>query len=364
MKRYFIVSLFILSVLLMPQVSKAATLESLLQQVISLQQQLIQLLRNKQTPISGGVVVPTNENSEKQTVKLFFILSEGDARLGKIVACGSSAVAVDKQIDKTTMPLTKSLEALLSEKREIIEGTELYNFLADSDLRVDKVTIQSGVAHIYLLGKLIENGSCGGAAAIAQITETATQFRTVSSIKLYVNGKPYVGDSAGSESVKIVDKFGLWKVSYPQGLAGELSDLGLALRQDPIFEIRSGSENSYFKRRVNGQDIRYFFEDFYHFCVNDSSLAPEGVGSGPDQIHVKKLSIDGKVFCQVSLADSGMGKTAKTYEYISSAKIGDHTTYLGINFSLQGLMGISPTAWAKAINLIEEQVIFSLDTNK
>lgn len=98
-------------------------------------------------------------------------------------------VMIDEQIAPTQAPLSAALKKLFSLSSTTVDGW--YNFIAktNSTLSFDHATIENGVASIYLTGSLSGlGGVCDDPRAAAQITQTAMQFSTVNSVRLYLNG--------------------------------------------------------------------------------------------------------------------------------------------------------------------------------
>ncbi len=87
--------------------------------------------------------------------------------------------------------LTNSLKALFENKitTDFLPGNIIPTY--HPKLTLDDVKIENGVAKIYLGGNFDgeKDGLCGASLAIAQITETAKTFSTVSSVEIYQGGK-------------------------------------------------------------------------------------------------------------------------------------------------------------------------------
>jgi hypothetical protein len=82
-----------------------------------------------------------------------------------------------------------SLEAVLSAGKRY-ESQGLYNALANSPLRIQKIERAGGTARIYLAGYLEIGGECDSPRVLSQLTETATQFQDVDKAELFLDGKP------------------------------------------------------------------------------------------------------------------------------------------------------------------------------
>jgi spore germination protein GerM len=100
---------------------------------------------------------------------------------------GTGLVPIEVQITPTKRVLRAAIEALLSlPKGKRADG--LINALADSQLRVDDVTLVAGKATIAMSGRLNIAGVAGEVYATAQLQVTARQFPTVKEVTILVNG--------------------------------------------------------------------------------------------------------------------------------------------------------------------------------
>ncbi len=115
-----------------------------------------------------------------------FLISQG----GGSVGCGDQVVPVPRRIAATNGVLAAALNDLLSLKSQGYGESGLYNALYQSDLRLDIVRIINGEAEIVLSGTARTNGVCDKPRIIAQIDQTARQFSSVTSTKIWLNGQP------------------------------------------------------------------------------------------------------------------------------------------------------------------------------
>lgn len=100
-------------------------------------------------------------------------------------------VMIDRQIEPTTMPLTRSIELLFSIDDTNINGARHFIPNTADTLKFDRAEVINGVAKIYLTGRLSGlAGVCDNPRTAIQIEETALQFVTVDSVQLYLNGEP------------------------------------------------------------------------------------------------------------------------------------------------------------------------------
>lgn len=99
-------------------------------------------------------------------------------------------VFVEETIQATTTPLTAALHTLFAYEDTSVGGWD--NFIAKTNdtLTFEEVTINNGVASVYLSGELSGlAGVCDNPRARIQIEETALQFSTVDEVEIYLNGQ-------------------------------------------------------------------------------------------------------------------------------------------------------------------------------
>ncbi|HLO17956.1 MAG TPA: GerMN domain-containing protein, partial [Anaerolineales bacterium] len=137
------------------------------------------------TEVQQAPPTATVAASTEQIVKIFLIALEDNGQSGSLVGCGDSAVPVT--IPQTQGVLRAALEKLLSAKKQFYGESGLYNALYQSDLQVEKVTIEQEKALIHLTGTLMLGGVCDAPRVEAQIKQTALQFSTVNEVAVFIN---------------------------------------------------------------------------------------------------------------------------------------------------------------------------------
>lgn len=138
-------------------------------------------------PTAPPAASPTPQEMSLQV----FLIAVGDNGVsGKMIGCGDSAVPVQLEVPYTVGVLKASLGALFSIKERDYGESGLYNALYQSDLQVQKVTLQNRKATVYLTGTLQLGGECDTPRVKAQIEETALQFSTVDQVEVFLNGQP------------------------------------------------------------------------------------------------------------------------------------------------------------------------------
>lgn len=142
------------------------------------------------TPTKSAASTPSaSASAEKMTVKIFMIAEGDNGASGKLIGCGDSAVAVNREIPKTEAVLKAAIEQLLSIKDRAYGQSGLVNSLFESNLQVQSVAIENNKAVIKLTGTVMSAGSCDDPRLKAQLEETALQFPTVKEVDIFINDK-------------------------------------------------------------------------------------------------------------------------------------------------------------------------------
>jgi len=128
--------------------------------------------------------------------RIFLISLDDKGAAGPAVGCGDSAVPVEVDLPAPMPALWGSLEAVLAAGKRY-ESQGLYNALANSPLRIQKIERAGGTARIYLAGYLEIGGECDSPRVLSQLTETATQFQDVDRAEIFLDGKPLEGLLSG-----------------------------------------------------------------------------------------------------------------------------------------------------------------------
>jgi hypothetical protein len=135
---------------------------------------------------------PSGENAGKtgvNKVKVFLIAIDDNGKSGKKLGTGDSVVPIEVTVEPTNAPLKAALNKLLSIKDRIYGQSGLYNPLYQSNLILERVTIENGEAKIYLTGNLMLGGVLDNPRVKAQLEEIAFQFTSVQKVSVYINNK-------------------------------------------------------------------------------------------------------------------------------------------------------------------------------
>jgi len=138
-------------------------------------------------------------------VKIALLIDSADnIYRGDGIARGcDKVVMVERQINPTTMPLNASLKLLFTDKTPWPYKTGVPgNFVGgrpDIPLTFSRATLENGVAKVYIYGNVTFSGVCDDPRLVSQVEETAFQFPSVKSVKIYVNDKEWTAPSGKGE---------------------------------------------------------------------------------------------------------------------------------------------------------------------
>ena len=139
-----------------------------------------------QSPTTSPIASPSPTDTTK--VKIFMIALGDNGASGKLIGCGDSAVAVEREVPATQAVLKAAIEQLISVKDATYGESGLTNPLSQSSLNFVSATIDdNGKATVRFSGNLSLPGECGDARIQAQFEETALQFSTVQSVDIFIN---------------------------------------------------------------------------------------------------------------------------------------------------------------------------------
>lgn len=123
-------------------------------------------------------------------IQLPMLISSTYDAEGKERGCDSIQL-VDVQITETTAPLNGAYRALFSFGADIDQYIGNY-VMNHPNLKFEKVTLNNGVANVYLLGELSTiSGVCDEPRLRIQLEEVAFQFATITGVEIFINGELY-----------------------------------------------------------------------------------------------------------------------------------------------------------------------------
>lgn len=141
---------------------------------------------------SSGETVKSGDGegvSDKAAYNIFLIDIEGKGGSGKPIGTGDYVVAVEGSMKESQKKIIDAFTELFSIKEQWVGEAKLYNALYQSELKVESVTIDKGVATVRLTGSFMIGGALDGPRVQAQLFETVLQFEEVQEAVIYINGK-------------------------------------------------------------------------------------------------------------------------------------------------------------------------------
>lgn len=126
-----------------------------------------------------------NSTQEVQVAVVADVQAQKIIENTKKLSCGSIAFVTTRVTGPAI--LTNTIQALFEDKIlvDFVPGNIIPTY--HPDLTFEKVTIDNGVARVYLNGNFggTHDGWCDASLAIAQITETAKTFPNINSVEVY-----------------------------------------------------------------------------------------------------------------------------------------------------------------------------------
>jgi Sporulation and spore germination len=146
-----------------------------------------------QTPSPQGGDAPPDPAAVAGRVKVVLIAPRDGGRLGRKVACDDSAVPVEVELPRPEPAFAGAVRALLAMGERYDRGSGLLNQLYASHLELAGVERRGGQATVRLSGYVELGDACDNARLLAQLTETALQFRGISQVQFEIDGQPLAG---------------------------------------------------------------------------------------------------------------------------------------------------------------------------
>lgn len=138
----------------------------------------------------AGAEPPPEPTAAAERVRVFLIAPQDGGRSGRKVACGDSAVPVEVTLPRPAPALEGALRALLAMGDRYDRGSGLLNPLYASRLQLAGMERQGPQVRVRLTGYVELGDACDNSRMLAQLTETALQFRGISSAQFDVDGQP------------------------------------------------------------------------------------------------------------------------------------------------------------------------------
>jgi hypothetical protein len=133
---------------------------------------------------------PPEAAATADRVRVFLIAPQDGGRAGRKAACGDSLVPVEVPLPRPGPALEGALRALLAMSDQYDRASGLLNPLYASRLEVAGVERQGAQLKVSLTGYVESGSACDNSRMLAQLTETALQFRGISYVQFEVDGQP------------------------------------------------------------------------------------------------------------------------------------------------------------------------------
>jgi Sporulation and spore germination len=138
----------------------------------------------------AGAEPPPEPAATAARVRVFLIAPQDGGRSGRKVACGDSAVPVEVTLPRPAPALEGALRALLAMGDRYDRGSGLLNPLYASRLELAGMERHGAQLEVRLTGYVERGDACDNSRMFAQLTETALQFRGISSAQFEIDGQP------------------------------------------------------------------------------------------------------------------------------------------------------------------------------
>lgn len=146
-----------------------------------------------QTAAPGAAVPAPDPGATADRVRVFLIAPQDGGRAGRKVACGDSAVPVEVTLPRPAPALEGALRALLAMGDRYDRGSGLLNPLYASRLELAGLERQGAQVKVRLTGYVELGDSCDNSRMLAQLSETALQFRGIAYVQFEIDGQPLPG---------------------------------------------------------------------------------------------------------------------------------------------------------------------------
>ncbi|OGC68782.1 hypothetical protein A2415_05395 [candidate division WWE3 bacterium RIFOXYC1_FULL_39_7] len=150
--------------------------------------------KGEQGPLNDAFVKSDDAKPGTNEVLVYYVDIENKRGAKTEIGCGDSLLPVSvsslTEGKDTSELVTIALSILFGEKDQFIGKGALYNTLYQSNLKVERVEIDQGIAKVYLTGEMKLGGVCDNPRLEGQVEYTTQQFEGVRHAELYLNGAP------------------------------------------------------------------------------------------------------------------------------------------------------------------------------
>jgi hypothetical protein len=138
-------------------------------------------------------ILKSDSARNSQPIKIYLVALGDNGKTGKKIGCDDSLIAVTRNIQKTSSPLTAAIAELLLAPKHT-EGSPNLENLWKGNRTVRSVSLVNGTATIRISGQRFVTGVCDEPRILSQIEATARQFRTVKNVRVFL-GKQTLEDA-------------------------------------------------------------------------------------------------------------------------------------------------------------------------
>jgi hypothetical protein len=107
-----------------------------------------------------------------------------------VIGCGDHMAYLEYDMSASQDPVYDTLAELLTLNPNDYAASGYYNSLDNAQLSVNSLSINNGVAEVYLNGTLSLGGVCDNPRVVVQLEETLLQFPNITSVDIYINSEP------------------------------------------------------------------------------------------------------------------------------------------------------------------------------
>lgn len=135
-------------------------------------------------------VVQESVTTTQLTGTKVFLIDLGNSLSGsEILGCGDGLAYMEYDMSASQDPVYDTLAELLTLNPNDYAISGYYNSLGNAQLSVNSLSINNGVAEVYLNGTLSLGGACDNPRVVAQLEKTLLQFPNITSVDIYINSQ-------------------------------------------------------------------------------------------------------------------------------------------------------------------------------
>lgn len=137
-----------------------------------------------------GTVAQDTGFTQLTGTKVFLVDTDPNNTGTDVVGCGDHMVYLEYDMSQSQDPVYDTLTELLTLNPNDYASSGWYNSLQNAQLTVNSLSINNGVAEVYLNGTLSLGGECDNPRVVEQLQRTLLQFPNITSTDIYINNTP------------------------------------------------------------------------------------------------------------------------------------------------------------------------------